>query len=178
VEAVEDEPCLWRSRGDGLDVGARHVDGDGFDLRGPLGAEFREEAAHRLGVLAGLDPDHMALEVVDDDGHVLVVLAVRQLVDPDVRQPIEAIGGAEPAHDTLHDVSHGGPGDPEHGRDGRLVGALRQVRRCLLELPGEPRPVLGPRHRLAHHSAARAVHATQPVPQQQHHAPEVQVSPA
>jgi hypothetical protein len=103
--------------------------------------------------------------------------AVRQLVDADVGQIFEAIGRAEPAHDTRHDVPHGRPGDPQHRRNGRLVGALRQVRRRLLELTGEPRPVLGPRDELGQDAAAPTVDAAQAVAQQHDHPPEVQVPP-
>ena len=81
---------MWRFRGDRLDVGRGHIDGDGLELAGAFWAESVEEVAERRGVLALVGPDHPLRNVVDNDGDVLVVGGrVGQLVDADVFEVFE-----------------------------------------------------------------------------------------
>src|SRR2546421_477995 len=77
VETIEDDLGRRRSAGHGLDVGRRHVHGDALELGGAFGTEGVEEAPDRCHVLPLGRPDHALLDVVDDDGQVLVMATVR-----------------------------------------------------------------------------------------------------
>ena len=51
----------------------------------------REELDQHVRVLTLACPDHASGRVIDNDGHVLVVLPIRQLIDADVGQSIEQV---------------------------------------------------------------------------------------
>jgi len=55
--------------------------------------------------LARMRPDHLAAQVIDNDGDVLVMAAVGQFVDADVRQPVESVARQYPLDDTQDDAA-------------------------------------------------------------------------
>jgi hypothetical protein len=105
------------------------------DPLGPIGADMGdlptsflpeglEEATQGRLVPTHAGPHQPAAVVVDDDGQVLVVALVGDLVDPDppqTREQIEPAGGVGP--DPGDDRPDGAPGDPHQLGDRRL-GAL------------------------------------------------------
>lgn len=56
----------------------------------------------------------MPAHVVDDDGHVFVMATVRQLVDADVREPLEHVGALPPHDDALDNRADRRPRDTHH----------------------------------------------------------------
>lgn len=161
VEAIEHDlgvRCVLLHR---ALVRLRHVHRDQFELRGSLAAEDLEEAADRLAALALADPDDARAVVIDDDGHVLVVLTERELVEADAREPIEhpACVAELPRHHAFDDLAHRRPRDPHVLRDARLVRTLCLVGNELLEVVRVPRAVVGPRNELRRRPAPRASHA-------------------
>ena len=177
METIEDDARRWRRLGHCLDVSLRHVDGDDLQLGVALGAQLGEEELERLGVLAGMSPHHRASVVVDDDGDVLVMPSVRQLVDADVDQAVEGISRSEAGGDAHDDPSHRLPGDPHQRRHARPVTPLCVPTDQLLERLREPRVVPGPWNSLDGDAAESAVHPPEHVAQLQHHSGEVQVPP-
>ncbi len=178
VEPVEHDLRLGRGLGHGLDVRGGHVDGHGFELGDAGRAELGEQGRERRGILALVSPHDPTRDVIDDDRDVLVVAAVRELVDPDVRQPVEQVARRAPCPDPLDEVADGRPGDPHQLAHGRLVAPLGEVARVVLERPREPRADVGPRQVLDRHATPRAVDPPGAVPQVELHAREVQVAPA
>jgi hypothetical protein len=67
--------------------------------------------------------------------------------------------------------------DAHHRYDGRLVGALRQVRHLLLERVREGRVRCGPRNQLRANAAASAIDTTQVIAKLRVHAAEVDMAP-
>src|SRR5690606_33632171 len=178
VEAIEDERRLGDPVGDGLDVRGGHVDGDRLEFRAPLGAELVEERLERLGTLATLGPDDALARVVDDDRDVLVVASVRQLVDPDVRQPVEFVADLSACDHALDDVADRLPVDAHQVADRRLVAALGEAPDVVLERPREPHPGLGPRYLLHLATTTWALDPTDVVAQMQQHPADVEMAPA
>jgi len=107
-----------------------------------------------------------------------VVPPVRELVETDVLQVLQTIGGAKPSNDTLDDLADRAPGDPQHARRGRPVRDLGEVGRLILEVAGESRAGFGPGHELSVDlSAAPAGDASLPILEGHLHAGEIQVPP-
>ena len=179
VESIEDELGLRRGIGDGLDVRARHVDGHRLELGAALGPQGLEEAPEGLGALALGGPDDLAALVVDDDGDVLMVPPVAQLVDPDEPQAVELVATllSMPADDPTDDAPDGHPGDPHQARDRGSIGALGEVGDLALCREGEAAASLGPRDLLDLDPAARALDAPHHVAQLELDAGQVQVPP-
>ena len=115
--------------------------------------------------------------MIDHDGDVLVVAAIAQLVDTDVRQVVERVGGAMARHDAFDDRTHGPPRDPHQRAERRLVRFLRQIRHLLLEVVGEPGLALSPRNELDDHTATGTVDAADGVAKPDAKRPYVQVAP-
>lgn len=115
--------------------------------------------------------------MVDDDGQVLVVPTVRQLVDTDVLQVVEHVRLPASGHDALDDGAHRPPGDPHRLGHRGLVAALGQVGDVVLEVPRVARVVLRPWHQLGDGPAPAAVDPPEVIPQRHLHAAEVQVAP-
>jgi hypothetical protein len=143
-----------------------------------VAAQLLEEGLQRGGVLAGLRPDDALRAVIDDDGDVLVVPAVRELVDADVREPVEQVGALVALDHALDDVADGGPGDAHQRADGGLVAALGEAADLVLEGAREPGADVGPRHVLDDDAAARAVDPADIVVEVPGHPGEVEVPPA
>lgn len=83
VEAVEDDPSLWRGLVDGLDVRTEHVDGHRLEQGAALGAQGIEERFERRRATPLGRPDDLTALVVYDDGDVLLVPPVAEFVDTD-----------------------------------------------------------------------------------------------
>jgi hypothetical protein len=117
--------------------------------------------------------------VVGDHGQVAVALAVGNLVDADLVEPVQTGVVQVMSHHAGHDRRYRFPGAAQQPGDGGLVGALGQVGHHVLEVAGEPRARSGPRHRLGTDPAAGS--AGQPADlrlQVQPRRAQVQVSPA
>ena len=122
-------------------------------------------------------PDDPAGRVVGDEGDVLVVLPVRQFVDADLGQSVEAIARETSRDDALHDAPDGRPGHSHQGRDDRLRRCLREEGHRVLEGLGEPTARRGPRHELGRDATSRAFDASRRVPQVQLHPAQVEMPP-
>jgi len=117
--------------------------------------------------------------VVDDARDVLVVPAVRQLVDAHVLEALETIGGAEPGDDAPDDLADSAPRDAEQPRGRRPIHDLREVRGLVLEVAREARTGIGSRHELGANTAAcPAVNAPMAVSQRHLHPGEIEVPPS
>ena len=177
VKAVEDELRVGRGLGHRLDVRAGHVDGHGMELGDARVTELGEERLEHIGVLASARPDDLAAHMVDHDGDVLAVLAIRDFVHADVRQSIEQIEALVPLHDALDDVADGGPRNAHQVADRRLVAALREVADLVFERPGEPRADVGPGHVLDDDAAPGTVDAARVVTQVNLHPGGIEMPP-
>jgi hypothetical protein len=134
-----------------------HVRGDQLDLFATLVTELVEEREHRLAVPARGGPHQPAAVMVHDDGQVALTLAVADLVDPDPPEPVEQIDLAlRLGRDPLEDRADRPPRDAHQRRDRSLRRVHRQPRDLVLEGPGEPGVMTGPRHRDDDHAMAPA----------------------
>src|SRR5688572_7848920 len=179
MEAVEGDVDVGGALGEGLLVGTGHVDGGELELGDAIGPQGAEKGVQRGGVPTGGDPDHAATIVVGDDGDVLVMLLVAQLIDADVAQAMEPRQGvaAETTGDALDDPPHGVPGDAQEARDERPVGPLGHQGDELLEGLGEARVGLGPWDLLDPDAASRALGPPQRVAELAPHTAEIEVAP-
>ena len=146
-------------------------------LAAPLGAELVEECLECVGVLSRVSPDNVTTFVVDDHGDVLVVASVRQLVDADVREPVEQIWALPTCNNALDDRPDGVPRHAHHVADRRLVATLGEATDVVLERACEPRARLGPGDLLDLDAASRALDATRVVAKVQRHPGEVEMAP-
>jgi hypothetical protein len=71
--------------------------------------------------------------MVDGDGDVLVVRAVRQLVDAEQRGPLDCVGATMAVDYPLDDVVDRGRSDAHLVADRPLVAALREVADLVLD---------------------------------------------
>ena len=126
----------------------------------------------------GASPDDAPGVVVRHEREVLVVPAVRQLVDADPLEPIEPVVGGQTRDDALDDASHGGPGHAHHARHGRLIGSLRERGDRVLEDLGEARAGYRPWDHLDDDAARPAVDAPQGVLQLDGETAGVEVTPS
>ena len=180
VEAIEHEPSVRDLVLDDTDVGLRHVDRHALDRRAPLGPQLIEEGLQSLGVLSLRRPDHYTSLVVDDDGDVLVVAPVAELVNADVLQPVEAISGRLECtiDDPTDDPADSPPGNAQEPRDRRAIALLGEIPGALFECVGEVAAWSGPRDLFGLHRTARiAVNTPDLVAQVHHHPSEVKVAP-
>jgi len=116
--------------------------------------------------------------MVRHERHVLVALAVGELVHPDGGEAIERVLGPMPPNHSLDDLAHGHPGDPEHLQHRRLVGALSQEGHRFLEGVGETGlGAIAPGDFLHMDATNRAGDSAPCVAQQHLRAGEVQVPP-
>jgi len=177
MEAVEDEGCLGHARADGLDVGRGHVERGGLDAGSTFGTEVVEEVAESRGVLALMGPDNPLRAAVDDDGDVLMVTSIRELVDPDVLECVEQVLVASSGHRALDDVADGSPSNP-HGCGYRgLAGLLGRVGHVVFEVASEPSLGLYQGAHLDDHAAAWTENPSERVAQRHRHATGVEMSP-
>ena len=131
-----------------------------------------------LGALALCGPDDAALEVVQHQGDVLAVLPVRDLVDADHVELVEAFSVLEVRHDSRDDPAERPPVDAHHVHDRGLVGPLNHPGDHLVEVLGEVAVVVGPGDCLDDDpTTLRAVDASRPVAEPELEAAEVQVTP-
>lgn len=159
---------------DGLGVGAAHVHRQRPQVLAALGSELVKEALEGAGVLALLGPDDLAAAVVGDQGEVVVLLAVGDLVHPRLEQLVQTRVVELVGDHPLDDRAGGAPVDAHQAGDRGLVGVGDQPGDEVLEVAGEPRAVTGERHRLDHHPlAAPAVEPPQPAAH--HHPPDPEV---
>src|SRR5213078_2346138 len=177
MKSVEDDLRLRRRFGDRLDVRRGHVDGDGFQLGSSLGAQLGEERLERVGVLALPGPHDAASRMVHDHGDILVMAAVRQLIDADHREPVEQVVVAMTSDYPLDDRSDGAPRDAHHRAHRGLVAALGEVPDLVLERPREPRTRLRPWQLLDLDAALRALDAPRVVPKMKLQPGDVEVPP-
>jgi hypothetical protein len=85
VKAAEHELRLRRFLHYRRDIASRQVHRDELQLRTPLVAEGGEELAHSVGVPAAGNSYDASMNVVSHDGEVVMVPAVRDFVDADLR---------------------------------------------------------------------------------------------
>lgn len=160
MERVEDDRGLGKALADLGDEGLRHVHGNQPDQVASLGAEGVEEGVEGLARLALTAPDDLAAGVVGDDGEVLVMLAVGDLVDADRVEAAAVERDAPPLDGTLDDVANGAPGDLHDAADDGAVGVLSEEADDVLEVAAEDGVRLRPRHDLGDDGvAARAAEA-------------------
>src|SRR5690606_32521116 len=81
VEPIEDDGRVLRRLRNCRDVRLRHVDRYRLEAVGTLRPQLSEEGFERVSILPLARPDHAAGDVVGHDRHVLVMLAVGQLID-------------------------------------------------------------------------------------------------
>ena len=177
MKPVEDDLRLRRRVGDRLDIRRGHVDGDGFQLGSSLGSQLGEERLECIGVLAFLRPHDAAARMVHDHGDILVVAAVRKLIDADHREPVEQVVVTMTGDHPLDDRPDGAPRDAHHRAHRGLVAALGKVPNLVLERPREPGARLRPWQLLDLDAALRALDAPRVVPKVKLHPGDVEVSP-
>jgi hypothetical protein len=86
---------------DGVDVGLRHVAGDGPHL-GPRGTQSLPKGRQGLGAFAVPHEHNRAAAKVEDQGKVAMAFADGQLVDGDLLEVLELrLGAAPPMSPTL-----------------------------------------------------------------------------
>ena len=164
--------------GDPVRAVARHQ----LQPRAAVVAQGVEEPAEGLlGAPVG-GVDQPTGVVVDDHREVLVAAPVGHLVDPDPGQPDQRVrpdpGGVQLGHHPGDGVSDRAPGGAHQLGDRGLRGPGRQPGQGVLEGPGEPRAVPGPRHRRCGHPVLRAADPRHPGPQQHPRAGQIQPAPA
>jgi hypothetical protein len=177
VEAIEHDARVRGALANGLDVGLRHVHRDRLELRGPLRTQGGEEGLERRRVLPWRCPDDAAGDVVEHDRDVLVVLAIRKLVDAYVLQAIKAIAREQASDHSRDDAAHRPPGDAHGCGNRRAVRDLGEVGDVVLEIPRVPGARVRPRNQLGAHAAATTIDATQVVEQRGLHATGIEVTP-
>jgi hypothetical protein len=98
--------------------------------------------------------------MVGDHGQVLLTLANRDLVEPELREPGEQVAAAfRFGADALADPPDRPPRDPHQLTDRGLARVDRKPRGLIVERPGEPGVVTLPRHRCDHHPVLLALNA-------------------
>src|SRR5579871_1240048 len=125
VEAIVDDLRVRTVFAHGRCVRLRHVDRHGLDARRPVFSESCEECADGVGVLSWSRPDDSTAHVVGDDRDVLVVPAVRQLIDTDARETFKRVLVQLPLDDA---PGYAPDRRPRHSHDRahrRLVRSLR-----------------------------------------------------
>jgi len=138
-------------------------------------AEVGEKRIEGGGVLALGAPPDLAGAMFGDQGQVVVVALVADLVDADVNQPVQ-VGRVQPVgHHPRADPAHRVPVDAHQPGDRGLVGLGRQKRDEVFEVPGEPGSRPSERHTLGEHPVGRAAKPAQLGAH--HHLPAAQIQP-
>jgi hypothetical protein len=129
VKAIEHQRRLRKVLLDRQNVGLRHVEGDGFDLRSRR-TQAPPERLQGLGSLAVADEDDGAAFEVEHHGEVAMPLADGDLVDAQETQMLELGLGEALLQVPLLDVLDGVPTDAEmmgHVLDGHALGQLQGI---------------------------------------------------
>ena len=116
--------------------------------------------------------------MVDHAGQELVLGAIGDLVDANEHQSVQAVAVKRVGDDPREDRADRAPRDPQQPLDLRLAHLLRQPRGESFEVERVPRPRPGPRHRLVHIAAGRAVQPSEPTLDHAPQAAEIQRPPA
>ena len=161
----------------GLGEGGGHIDGDDFDLLGPLLPELFEECVEGFGALTLFGPDDAARFVVDDSGNVAMVLSIAEFVHADALEAVESFRVELVGNDAFYDVAHGAPGDAHHFCDLCLVGNLCEIGGHLFEGPGEAAPRPRPWDHLHADAAVRALYAPRSVFEDEPHRADTEMYP-
>ena len=177
MEPVEDDLRLGSLLPHGLDERLGHVHGDVLDLLASLRPQLLEEGLEAVCALAFVGPDDVALDVVHDQGDVLVVLPVGDLVDPDHVQGIESPLVLDQRYNPADDLADCPPVDAHQLTNGGLVRPLSQPGDHLLEVHGEATGVQRPRDGLDMNPTVRAVDTTGDIAKPDHATAEPQVAP-
>jgi len=134
MEGVQRDDRVRAALGDGPGDPLGVVAGDELDLLAALLAQQIEELLDRSAVAAGVRPHEPACVVVDDHGQVLLSLANRDLVEPQLRQVREQVATALGlGGDALADTADGPPRDPDRLTDRGLAPVDRQPRGLIVE---------------------------------------------
>ena len=141
VERIEADQRLRRvtSGAHALLVPRAHVHRDRRELRRALGPELIEEGIRRAGVAALGAPNELAAAVVGDQAEITVVFAPRDLVEPDLEEPIQPAGVELRGADPLADRADRDPRDAHQARHRGRVHLRRQPGHERLEVGGEAR---------------------------------------
>ena len=177
MEAVEDDLGIGGLLPHGLDERLGHVHGDDLDLIALFRTQLLEEGIEAVCALALVGPDDMALDVVHDQGDVLVVLPVGDLVDPDHVEGLESPLVLKQRHDPADDLADCPPVDAHQLADGGLVRPLSQPGHHFFEVLGEATGVQWPRDGLDMNPTVWAVDATRDIPKPDHATAKPQVAP-
>ncbi len=159
VEGVHAHLGLGAALADDVLIGHAGVHADELDGSAPLGPEGVEEGIERNLVLAFVGEEEAARVVIDDDREVAMAATIADLIDPDALDAGKEIAvGSSLAGHALDDAADGPPDDPEQAPHGGLVGARREPRDGIFEVPRklgtwsgpgdmlDPDPVLGAGH--------------------------------
>lgn len=177
VEPIEDQPNERCGLLDRHAIGGGEIERDGAKRQNSLVSKPLEEALERLDRVPLLDPHHAAPVMIDDDREVVLPATVRDLVDAEVHEPVQAIVPGTARQNTPGDRGDAAPCRPRERSDGRAVGTLSEVRHGLLECVREPHVVRRPRDQLGPHAAPRAVQAPDRIPEPHASASEIDVPP-
>ena len=162
VERVERDLRVRDGVRDRLLVAGGHVDRDRLD-RGTLRVgQLVEEALQGRGVAARGGPHHAAALMVGDTCEEAAIGAIADLVHADHHQPVQPAAIELVGDHAGEDLADRPPADPHQFGQRRLGHLLSKERRHVLEVAHVRRAGPGPRHRLIHIPAARAVQASEP----------------
>ena len=90
MEGIEDQGRVRQTLAYLSDKGSRHVQRDQLDVLSSFVAKSVQKAVEGVAGLALAAPDDLATLVVSDEGEVLVVLAVADLIQTDAIQTAKA----------------------------------------------------------------------------------------
>jgi hypothetical protein len=155
VERVQAQRGVGAGGGGAVTDPLRRIGADQLDAAGSFRSEEIEERLQGGPVVSAGGPHQPAAVVVDDDHQRAVAAPVRDLVDPDPHQSVERVpDGPGVGDDPPGDRPDAAPGDA-HQLDHRRLQAVRdQPGHLIIERPGVPGAVTGPRHRGDRHPHA------------------------
>ena len=164
MELVEGDFGVGQMFGDALDIGARHVDGGGFDAFGVAAApgEVGGEALNGVGAAALVDEHHASGLGVGHQGDIVVPLGAGGLVDGDGAQPGQVVGGDGKLDVTRADRDRAMPGQAGQAGDGRERHLPAQAHDERLEQQREAGRAARPGRLHQRHAAVRQPHPGHP----------------
>lgn len=95
MKAIEDQLGIRGIFTDAFGKSRGQIESDVLDLLRPFGPELAEKSRDGLRTLAFASPNDSAGRMVCDDRDVLVMLAITQLVDTNVRESVEPLGAQQ-----------------------------------------------------------------------------------
>lgn len=130
VELVEDQHRLGSTCPDDVDVGLPRVAADAFERRASLRSEELEKPFKGLLGASLAAPDQTLVLQVVDVGHVDMTALSRDLIDPDVGQPLEVAMCKPKGHPLLDRDRHRPPGTAEQSFAGTSLHRVGMAQGC------------------------------------------------